>query len=33
MVTTYSPFCKKQANYIKSCLEGKNWLNVAEGGK
>lgn len=32
-MTTYAPFCNKQANYIKECLKDKNWLNVAEGGK
>jgi PBSX family phage terminase large subunit len=32
-LTQYAAFCKKQANYIKRCLNPINWLNVAEGGK
>lgn len=33
MATEYSPFCQKQADYIKECLLPNNWLNCAEGGK
>lgn len=29
----YAPFCQKQSDYIKRCLESGNWLNIAEGGK
>lgn len=32
-MSKYAPFCKKQSNYIKRCLQNENWLNVAEGGK
>ncbi len=33
ILADYAPFCKKQSDYINQCLVGKNWLNVAEGGK